>query len=158
RPIGLVPEDGKSFDPALLSVPISTWANDVTGSNCAPATMAKCRLPAMADVERRLADARAAVLELDWKTGARKVAEAALILHDIVHDQNAGGSDASGLTPDQLEDFFAIEAHADKALAMIANLDLTAEASRSNLVLGEPVSVTTSSRCRPEVDCKLASI
>ena len=158
RPIGLIPEDGKAFDPASLAVPLSVWAQSVAGANCSTEKNDQCRLIALGDVDKRLGEARTAVLALDWRTATKKLAEAGLILHEIVPNNAETSRGDGSLTADQLADFVEIESRVDRALLLVTNLDLSAEADRSDLVLGEPVSITVKSRCRPDLDCTLGKI
>jgi LmbE family N-acetylglucosaminyl deacetylase len=158
RPMALVREDGKKFDPASLSVSFDQWTQAVADATCGTTKGPMCRALDAREADKKLLDARKAALVLDWKAAAQALAQAATILRRAVPPSEELLSWEGSLTQDQLFTYWSTEEHTDRALALAAGLQLTASAGTNNVVADQPVSIEASSRCRPEVDCKLGSI
>ena len=139
RPIGLRPENGGTFDAKTLAEPLRSL-------------MPGCR--AFEDADDELVAARKAALNLDWAAANKSLAQAAT---NAAHWQDKC---PWHLTNDlaqqfQLRDMNRPAAHIEKALALAAGLQMTAEADRGDLVAGENFTVKEQSDCRPDAACKL---
>ena len=132
RPIALLPEGDAKFDPKNLAVPLRS-------------SFPGC--PAFEEADDELVAGRTAALNLDWYTAARSLALAA--------DKARHWLDkcpfrlAAGLAQDdQVADMNRSVTRIEKALALAAGLQVTAEADRSELVAGESFAVQAQTRCR----------
>jgi LmbE family N-acetylglucosaminyl deacetylase len=137
RPISLVPEGDAKFDPQTLAQPLR-------------GSQPGCK--AFEEADQELASAREQALRLDWRA-----ATASLVL--------AAGNTAHWqdkcpwhLTADlgqrfQIADMNRVAARVEKALALAAGLQVTAEADRSELVAGEEFMVKAQAACRTEAGC-----
>ena len=139
RPIGLRPENGGVFDPKTLAEPLRSL-------------MPGCR--AFEDADDELVAARKSALNLDWAAATKSLAQAA---NHAAHWQDQC---PWHLTNDlaqqfQLRDMNRPAAHIERALALAAGLQVSAEADRSDLVAGEDFTLKTQSECRAEAACKL---
>jgi LmbE family N-acetylglucosaminyl deacetylase len=137
RPISLVPEGDSKFDPKSLAVSLRS-------------VMPGCK--AFEEADNELAAARTAALNLDWRTATASLARAA---GNASHWQDKC---PWHLTNDlaqrfQVGDMNRPAARIEKALALAAGLQLTAEADRSELVAGENFVTTARARCRDEAGC-----
>jgi LmbE family N-acetylglucosaminyl deacetylase len=141
RPIALLREDGKSPDPKSLAVDLTERFK-----GCAPIEQA----------DHELEGARGAALRLAWKDASEKVSRAADLLE--------GAPKACGPTPfsqkeeawEQLLDRSVVSARIGKAARLVAGLDVTALADRSDLSAGEEFHVVAHVRCRAEAGCKIS--
>jgi hypothetical protein len=94
-------------------------------------------------------------LQLDWPAAAKSVAAAAR----DVEEENRKLSNASGAAERRLHaECEPILSRIQHALALVAGVDLKAEANRSELVVGESFTVVAESRCRKGVGCALAGL
>jgi LmbE family N-acetylglucosaminyl deacetylase len=139
RPIGLRPENGGTFDSKTLAEPLRSL-------------MPGCR--AFEDADDELVAARKSALNLDWAAATKSLAQAA---NHAAHWQDQC---PWHLTNDlaqqfQLRDMNRPGAHIERALALAAGLQVSAEADRSDLVTGEDFTLKTQSECRAEAACKL---
>jgi LmbE family N-acetylglucosaminyl deacetylase len=156
RPIAVFREDGKAFDPASLAVPFSTWTQAVAAETCkAPGF---CRARDAVEADKFLLDSRKAALALDWKTSAFALAQAATILRRAAPPSTELLSSEGSLSQDQLFTFWNTEQAVDRALSLAAGVQLAANADSANLVVDQPVTISASSSCRPEVQCVLGKI
>ena len=138
RPIALVPEGDAKFDPKSLAAPLSSLSPG-------------CKALEAADGE--LAAARSAALKLDWRAATFGLAA---IASSAAHWPDQCGSHANG-TPAQIRvaDMNLVAARVDKALALAASLQVTAEADRSELVAGEDFVVKAQAACRAKAGCTM---
>ncbi|MGA2813436.1 MAG: PIG-L family deacetylase [Candidatus Acidiferrum sp.] len=149
QPLALVAESGGPFDPATLAVTLREWGKihrDPLYSS----------LP---EVALKIEAARAAALSLDWLTAAKTLAEAQLALRPsldgVLQGEKSSASPIAGL--DVAPDAFTIRKavkRLDRALALAAGLAVTADADRSELVVGETVIIKARRQCRPEIHCE----
>jgi LmbE family N-acetylglucosaminyl deacetylase len=140
RPIALVREDGKPFDPKSLAVNISERFK-----GCTPIELA----------DRDLEASREAVLQLAWKRAGEKISHAAALLGDAPKKCGPTPFSQKEEAWEQLLDRTAASSRIDRAAALIAGLDVTALADRNNVTEGEEFRVMTHARCRTEADCKV---
>jgi LmbE family N-acetylglucosaminyl deacetylase len=131
RPIALRPEDGASLDPALLAAPLAKLAEKIPTQ----------REP-IEKADRSLAAAREAAERLDWARAAQEVAQAGQAL--AAAQQGAVGGELR-----------RVQQRIDAALALVAGLEITAQADRSELVAGETFTVRAQARCRAQAACAL---
>lgn len=139
RPIGLRPEGDTKFDPKTLAEPLRSLTPG-------------CR--AFEEADDELAAARKAALNLDWRAATNSLALAAA---SAAHWQNkCPWHLTTGLAQQyQLMDMNRPAARIEKALALAAGLQVSAEAERSELVAGENLTAKTQAHCRAEVACTL---
>ena len=142
RPVGLIPEKGSEFSKGMLDVSLSTLAEADSGLGCG-GTASYCNGIRKAD--ETLSAARAAALKLDWKEAAAQAAEAGINIDSVL--AQAG---ANELFRDQLG---FVKKHIDRAVALTAGFELTADADRAYVVAGESFKVNVRRRCRPETAC-----
>jgi LmbE family N-acetylglucosaminyl deacetylase len=142
RPLVLVREDGKKLDSGSLDRPLHDLA-----SGAIPEAQFR---NAMIGAESAIARARAAALALNWSEAAAALASAATQIDAI--------SPASA-SPTQLS-FELARAHArlDRALSMVAAVEVRAEADRETLVVGESFGVSAQAICRKEAGCELGTL
>lgn len=158
RPIALVREDGKQFDPATLAVSFDDWTQTVAQSTCAQSKNGFCRALQARDADAKILQACQAALALDWKTAGADLAQAAKMIRTALPRSNELLSWEASLNQDQLFTFRKTEHHLDRALALAAGLQLTAIADSDDIVSDQPLTIHASARCRPEVECKLGKI
>jgi len=141
RPISLVPENGASFDPKTLSSPLRSL---IPG----------CK--AFEDADEQLSAARTSAMKLDWTAAASSLALAAA---DAEHWMEKCPWQLSGDLAQryQLTDMNRPAARIQRALALAAGLQVTAEADRHELVAGENFAVQVQAHCRPSA-CVLSSL
>ena len=142
RPMGLVPENGATLDPARLAEPL-------------PTLFPGCK--AFADADKLLDQAHASTLEGNLALAGRQLASAA-------GDFNAWTGKcgyAVAIDPTQLqyvEDIARSRLRIEKALALVAGVDLSADADTSDLVVGNTFHVAARTVCRPDVGCSLGNL
>jgi LmbE family N-acetylglucosaminyl deacetylase len=145
RPIALVPAGDTPFDPKNLAVPLRS-------------IFPGCRV--FEDADDQLSAARASAMKLDWSAAAGSLALAAA---DV---ENWMDKCPWHLTGDlaqryQIADMNRPAARIQKALALAAGLQVTAEADRDELVAGESFTVQAQAHCRVGIcilgDLKLVS-
>lgn len=157
RPIGMVAEDGKPFDPASLAVPLSEWLKSVAAGSTACQSGARCRPLDVLEADKELAKARTALLNLQWKEAAEHLAAAGNVLNNAVPRHQLLSSEGS-LNANQELILNRLGVKLDNALALVAGYQLNARAERNDLVSGETVEVAASAKCRPQIECKLGKI
>lgn len=131
RPAGLVAADGKKFEAAELSEPISWLANRF------PAYSSVMQ-PALAEAEQSLDRANTDALALDWPATARELAHAGAAIENLQSKLNS--QDGDSLADAQFE-LNRVRAHIDRALTNATAIHILALADRSNLVDGESFNV-----------------
>jgi LmbE family N-acetylglucosaminyl deacetylase len=152
QPLGLVTESGEPLDPKILAVSLKALSKnpDDPWSRAIP------------EVTQDLEAARTAALALDWVTATSKLAGAAKAFRqsfagsDSLAKSDHFTQDNSSVDPDAVTVLTTIK-HLDRALALTAGLRITADASRSDLVIGESVAIDTKTKCRPEVACEFGA-
>ena len=148
RPIAIKREDGGPLDPAILARRLPDVLGEKQsdtcrrhGEWCAAATAA----------DESLAQARAAALRLEWKLATELLARAAEQLSALYKPDLA--SSVGPLSRKQEDDVRAGVNRIATALLLVAGFEVTAEADRTNLVIGEQATVTIAYHCRQEVKC-----
>lgn len=142
RPLALVHEGGGKFDPKSLAAPLRS-------------VFPGCK--AFEEADDELASARTAALNLDWHAAANSLALAA---GNAAHwmDKCPWHLNSSLAQDYQVADMNRPAARIEKALALAAGLQVTAEADRSELVAGGDFVVQAQARCRPEAACTLGDL
>jgi LmbE family N-acetylglucosaminyl deacetylase len=142
RPIALIPEKGGSFDPAVLAKPLRAEGQI-------------CR--AFSDADGALLAGREALLRGDSVSAVRFLADAA---NSAAHWLDKCPTHPAGTAPDAelLADVRRIRQRMERALALAAGIQVTAEADRSELVAGETFNVREQARCRPEAKCAFGAL
>jgi LmbE family N-acetylglucosaminyl deacetylase len=156
RPLVLILENGGKFDAATLAVNLEQWSATVARATCGSAPKGNCRVLALADVDKKIAAARTAALALDWKSAMRQLAEAGILLGGISPPDSADSF--LGYTRDQALDLKETKERLERALALVAGLEVKAEADRSTLVVGESFGLRAEARCRKEDGCQLGGL
>jgi len=142
RQIALLPEQSGSFDPAELAETLTSL-------------FPGCK--AFAEAENLLGLARQAVLRGDIPAATRELAQAA----EQFHDWTGKCGYAVANIPSQLQyvaDIARSQKRIEGALALVAGMQLKAEADSSQLVAGDSFHVSTHFRCRKEVACSLGAL
>ena len=137
RPIALVPAAGGALDASLLAEPLTTL---IPG----------CK--AFANAYDLLGKARGTMLDGDIPTAARELADAA----NDFEDWTGKYVYAVANSPSQLQfvaDVGRSRERIERALALVAGLQLTADADTSQLVLGNTFHVAAAATCRKEAAC-----
>jgi LmbE family N-acetylglucosaminyl deacetylase len=147
RPVGLVAEAGSHFDPAMLNTSLIALAGEDFGLGCG-GKEGYCDLLKQADQD--LAAANKAALELNWKQASVLVAGAGSKLESIFAAAKTQRGVTGGVFFDELS---VVRRHIDRALALAAGFEQTAESDRAYVVAGEAFKVRAGRRCRPEVGC-----
>jgi LmbE family N-acetylglucosaminyl deacetylase len=138
RPMALIPESGKPFDAALLSMNLSILAGRKEPCACAEE---------LREIDRQLDAAKKSALELDWPraAGALVAAEQAL---DKAAARPAGAEEV------QRQEFLNWERNKlGRALTLAAGVELIADSDRTDVPLGDEFSVTLQAHCRQKMDC-----
>ena len=143
RPLVLIREDGKKFDPATLAEPLETIG---IGSSGEPAFRA-----ALEQAQSSIRKAHDAALALQWEEAANSLVGTAKAMASLSSENNASSENLRF----ELE---KVRGRIDRALALIAGVQLRAEADRDALVAGETFTVTAEARCREESGCKLGGL
>jgi len=156
RPLVLILENGGKFDAATLAVNLEQWSATVARATCGSAPKGNCKVLALADVDKKIAAARTAALALDWKSAMRQLAEAGILLGGISPPDSADSF--LGYTRDQALDLKDTKQRLERALALVAGLEVKAEADRSTLVVGESFGLRAEARCRKEDGCQLGGL
>src|SRR5690349_9171544 len=145
RPIGIGPQGGGAFDPKQLARPLSSFLED-----------AHC--PVFAAADKDLEDAASSALRLDWAAADQSLARAG---QGVANWEKTCPMHLSASDPGQramLADIGLIQQRINKALALTAGLEVTAEADRDELVAGEDFHVRMQERCRTESTCSLGNV
>jgi LmbE family N-acetylglucosaminyl deacetylase len=137
RPIGLVPENGAGFQAPQLAEPITTL-------------FPGCK--AFEAAQKSLGLARESVLKEDYLTATHQLADAAGDFHDGIGKCSYAVSNDPGQRR-FLDDIERTHKSIEKALALAAGLQITAEADTGLIVASEVFHVNASARCRPEAAC-----
>ena len=150
RPISLVPEDNQKFEASQLAQPLTKLLGDENGKTCAT-HHDWCEALKKSDEE--LSRARLAVLALDYSTatdllvGTQK--NLTSILPDVMSSRQPVG-----------DDYYSVHMQLERitrALRLAAGFVFEAEAERSDIVIGEPLTLTVTYYCRPGVSCPFQS-
>jgi LmbE family N-acetylglucosaminyl deacetylase len=144
RPLVLIREDGSKLDPASLARPL----HDLANGSVPEAAFRQ----AMSEAESSIAKARTSALALNWSQAAKDLASAAMRIDAI----SPAKEDA---TPSQLS-FELAKAHVriDRALSLVAAVEVRADADRDTLVVGESFGVAAQAICRKEAGCELGAL
>ncbi len=144
RPIALVREDGGKVDSAQLSAPLEKLGSfhPIFGEP-------------IQNADQSLARARAASLGLDWTNAARSLVNAA---KQIEQQRKIAEAAADSAQYRLGEELLPIEERIEKALAMVAGVEVTAHADKGELVAGESCTVSVSARCRKDAGCALGEL
>jgi LmbE family N-acetylglucosaminyl deacetylase len=156
RPLVLILENGGKFDAASLAGNLAQWSAAVARTVCGSAPKSSCKVLALADVDKKIVASRTAALALDWKNAMRQLAEAGNLLAGISPPDSA--DTFLGYTPDQAFDLRQTKQRLERALALVAGLEVNAEADRSMLVTGEAFGLRADAHCRREDGCDLGSL
>jgi len=145
RPLVLVREDGGKFDPASLARQL----HELDPGAAAEAPLRH----AMTEAETAIAAAHSAALALHWSVAAANLATAAMQIDGISAAKESGPS-APPLN------FYLQRAreHIEHALALVAAVEVRADADRDALVVGESFAVTAGAICRKEATCELGEM
>jgi LmbE family N-acetylglucosaminyl deacetylase len=132
RPITLLPEGDAKFDAKNLAAPLRSL-------------FPGCR--AFEDADDQLSAARTAAMNLDWSAAINSLALAAA---NAAHWMDKCPWHLTGMLAQNymVADMNRPVARIEKALALAAGLQVTAEADRSELVAGESFGVQTQAHCR----------
>jgi len=156
RPLVLISETGGKFDATSLAVNLEQWSATVARAMCSGAPKGGCKVLALADVDKKIGAARTAALSLDWKNAMRQMAEAGNLLTGIIPADSADSS--LGYTRDQALDLRETKERLERALVLLAGLEVKAEADRSTLVVGESFGLRADAHCRKEDGCDLGGL
>ncbi|GAC1665174.1 MAG: PIG-L family deacetylase [Candidatus Acidiferrum sp.] len=139
-----------TLDASELAAPLYRLGGDSSGKGCAPNAFF---CPVLKQVDEALQRAGQQGLALNWREASASLAQAAKHLQSLYPK----GSHAAHWTPADplLEELMAVQRRIDRALALAAGLEIVAEADRSQLVSGEPFTVSIQAGCRKEVGCEL---
>ena len=148
RRISLVPEDDQKFEASQLAEPLTKLLGSENGKACA-AHRDWC--DALKKSDEELSRARQAALAADYPTATNLIVEvqkqlASILPADAISSYGALGEQNSFSVRCQLQ-------RVTHALRLTAGFVFEAEAERSDLVVGEPLSLSVVSRCRPGVTC-----
>jgi LmbE family N-acetylglucosaminyl deacetylase len=156
RPLVLISENGGKFDAASLAANMEQWSATAARTMCQGTAKDNCRALALADVDKKIVAARTAALALDWKNAMRQLAQAGNLLTGLSPSASANGF--AGYTSDQAFDLRETRQRLERALAMVAGLEVKAEADRSSLVVGESFGLRADAHCRKEDGCELGGL
>jgi len=143
-PYGLVAESGEPGDPTILSVGLEQWSSD-KGAPW-PDTAKK--------IAQNIHAAHEAALALDWPSAAKDLSAASQLLAPAVPEKSSANK--SNRVDADAFDVWKLQGRLDRALALAAGLKISADANRSDLVVGEDVEIVTKQKCRPEIPCGFA--
>jgi LmbE family N-acetylglucosaminyl deacetylase len=156
RPLVLISENGSKFDSASLAVNLEQWSSAVARTMCGAAPKANCKVLALGEADKKIAAARTAALALDWKNAMRQLAEAGNLIAGASPPDSANGF--AGYTSGQAFDLRETKQRLERALTLVAGLEVKAEADRSTLVVGESFGLRADAHCRKEDGCELGSL
>jgi LmbE family N-acetylglucosaminyl deacetylase len=157
RPVALVREDRKPFDPATLAVSFDSWTQSLAEATCAHGPGSCAALQAK-DADKSIAQAREQALALDWKSATESLAVAVKLLAGAFAPSSERPSRERLPNQDQIFTLSQSVRHLDRALALAAGLQLTATADSNNVVTDQPVIIRASTHCRSEAGCKFGKI
>jgi len=156
RPISLVSENEEKIDPAFFAQPLHQLVGDTGNDPAGPCPQAAFFCPVLKAAQSNLEKARQDALSLHWQQSATEIAAAAKEISSLYP---GGGHAAHWVAGDPLlTDLHLVQRRLDHALALAAGLEVVAEADRSEVVIGEPFSVTIESRCRKEAHCEMGKL
>jgi LmbE family N-acetylglucosaminyl deacetylase len=142
RPVAFVAEKSGRFDPKQLAQPLTDL-------------LPGCK--AFASAYDLLGQARESVLQEDFPSATRQLADAA----NQFDNWSAKCSYAVARNPAQMQfvsDVARSQARVERALALAAGIQLSADADESNLAPGNTFYVSAESVCRKNVDCALSPV
>jgi LmbE family N-acetylglucosaminyl deacetylase len=148
RPISLSPEENQEFEASQLAEPLTKLLGDASEKIC---TAHHNWCDALKESDEELARARQAVLAADYSTATDLLVDVQKQLASILPADSV-----SSRGPLDAQDTFSVHSQLERAtgaLRLAAGLVFEAEAERSDIVLGEPLSLTVTCRCRPQVHC-----
>ena len=148
RPLAVSREDGKPFDRATLAEPLIRLFGAENGPIC-EAHRDWCEKLKTADDD--LVQARVSALKLDWPAATTQIEDAQKNLDSLTPRDGASSVGPLG----QLGEADARNQmdHIVRALLLAAGFDVRVEADRSEIVAGEPFTITATYRCRQGVTC-----
>jgi LmbE family N-acetylglucosaminyl deacetylase len=155
RPVILILENGRKFDPSTLDLDLERWADVVSQKNCG-GRKEGCEVLKLADADTRITGAKTAALALDWKKALADLADAANIVERVTPPEFSDSN--LGFTADQVFDLRQTKKRIERALAMTSGLELRAEADRSALVVGESFGIRAEAHCRTADGCDLGAL
>ena len=146
RPIALKREDSQPFDPSSLAVPLTGLLGNNDGKVC---TAHKDWCDTLKRSDQALSQARAAALALDFSAATNLLLDvqkqlATILPADVISSHGRG--------PNLFQVGLQLE-RVTHALRLASGFVFEAEADRNNVVVGEPLSLTVTDRCRPGVHC-----
>jgi LmbE family N-acetylglucosaminyl deacetylase len=150
RPVAVKREDGKDFDPKLFSQPLSALEDEISKAGCGSSEAVGTKLKAVDDL---LIRARDEALQLHWKESAAAIAKAATALDSVAPNGISGKCGDLPLWAD-------LESTRDRlyhALELAAGVQLEANASASELAVGNTFDIRVRVRCKPNTDCNAES-
>jgi LmbE family N-acetylglucosaminyl deacetylase len=144
RPLVLIREDGNKLDPASLAEPLHELP-----SEAAPEGTFK---QAMREAESSIEKARGEALALHWAEASSSLVGAAKQI-DLISPRLEGAPSS------QLAfELARARARLDRALTLVAAVEVRAEADRDTLVVGESFGVSAQAICRKEAGCELGAM
>ena len=153
RPVAVKREDGKPFDPALLSRPLHELEAFPAANGCPTPKGFEASLK---DAETEIETAHEHALALRWPQAAASMAKAG----QAIRKPNPNGQNPPECQPESpfllLGEIDSVRYRIDRALELIVGLDVRATADRSEIARHGTFNVTMSARCRQEVRCDLA--
>jgi LmbE family N-acetylglucosaminyl deacetylase len=153
RPISLFREDGKPLDPAILAEPLTQLFGETSGPNCKPHPDWCEKLKA---VDADLVQARTAALKLDYSSATNRIVEAQKILGGLLPPDAMSAIGPLGYLGER-NAWLQVD-RVVKALLLAAGFEFRADAERSEIVVGEPLSVTLTYQCRPNLTCPITGL
>jgi LmbE family N-acetylglucosaminyl deacetylase len=148
RPIALKREDGAKLDPATLARPLIVVLGEEHGRTCKshPDWCSKVKA-----ADEGIAKARAVGLQMNWPAATELLSQASESISSLYRADIISSRGPLAVEEEQnVREAVERVAH---ALLLAAGFEFTAEADRSEVVLGEPVTVTVRYGCRPGVKC-----
>ena len=144
RPLVLVREDGSKLDPASLAEPLHELP-----SGAAPEGTFK---HAMSEAETSIEKARGEALALQWAEASSSLVGAARQI-DLISPR------VEGAPSSQLAyELARARERLERALALVAAVEVRAESDRETLVVGESFGVSAQAICRKEAGCELGTL
>jgi LmbE family N-acetylglucosaminyl deacetylase len=145
RPLALIPEGGSKLDPTTLHQGLSELARPL-GCEKSPKLCEKLKF-----ADSKLVEARQATLQLDWAKAIDDLEQARLAVDEVIPRTDVAYTPEfevqEGAQPTQIRII--------KAMQLAAGLDFKAESQTPDAVVGEPIKITISFRCREGIHCTL---
>jgi hypothetical protein len=101
--------------------------------------------------ERKLTEARQAALQLDWVKAVQDLDQARIALDEVIPRTDVSFSPEFSVR----EAALPILLRMIKAMHLTAGFEFKAESSSPDVVIGEPIKITVSFRCRAGIHCTL---